>query len=888
MKMLAFWQTHAMRSISAKKVCAVPGRPVTDLGFNVRSYRALICQIGIQSRKAKSKVPVWLSLSRRSGIPFGRARSKAVEKQKDFAKVVDAAWYHLRYPDVAEADVDPVLHYMTHGWSEDRFPNAKNEAHNVSVRSIDIAWYLARYPDIVKARVDPVAHYVEYGWLEGRFQNASAEAEHLRVIGSPRAAVLLLIETLRVNPSNKLALESLQAAVSKWRYSDSKNILKCALEVTESKQVVPEPVYNLGAICKKLDGIDTKSINDFDPKLAAALDRLASDLESLAHIRGLGKHHVTRLVFDVTDLISHFRHQRLPTGIQRVQIEVISRIVAALGEKVRIGAFITGSENFLEIPIAIFQRLSIKAGSMISSSDEDWECEMCNLYLTMITSFSFEFVDCDNFINLGTSWSNSEYFLFVRNAKLNHNIRFTQFVHDLIPIIVPNYCVEGVVREYCRWLIGSFYHCDLFIANSQSTANDLKEAAAQLGHKLSDQRLEVVTLDADYRSVSAQNSSSSEMHKWGIGNSRYVLLVSTIEPRKNHLLAFKAWEKMLFAGEMPLLVCVGRRGWLSDDVFMYLDQKPSLRKYIRIIDRVDDDELSLLYRECVFTLYTSHYEGWGLPVTESLCYGKIPVVAENSSLVEAAGRFGIYFKSDSVEDLCRVLTALLSNNTSRQTKEAAIASEFAPRSWSDIGQQIARAVYKQAESASLLSGAPRVLSGAYYPLSIYNDTRIWRGLANGELYRIGNGWWPTDEIGSRTKPEGGLIRLSTADNGRLRLFLRMRGLTDQLVHYVVSINDAVAACGSINPGATRWIIVPFSLLANEHEVSIFIYGYDASGIDVDYANETNRIAASVLVMGLMLCSEADEDARMALIEASLSGDYSVLNAFAERGVPRIV
>jgi len=57
---------------------------------------------------------------------------------------------------------------------------------------------------------------------------------------------------------------------------------------------------------------------------------------------------------------------------------------------------------------------------------------------------------------------------------------------------------------------------------------------------------------------------------------------------------------------------------------------------IRILTDVDDAALGVLYDNCRFTLYPSHYEGWGLPVVESLNHGKPCLTSDAPSIVEAA------------------------------------------------------------------------------------------------------------------------------------------------------------------------------------------------------------------------------------------------------------
>ncbi len=57
---------------------------------------------------------------------------------------------------------------------------------------------------------------------------------------------------------------------------------------------------------------------------------------------------------------------------------------------------------------------------------------------------------------------------------------------------------------------------------------------------------------------------------------------------------------------------------------------------------IKDEELSLLYEKSYFTVYPSWYEGWGLPVAESLAHGKFCLAANGTSLREAGGEFAEY------------------------------------------------------------------------------------------------------------------------------------------------------------------------------------------------------------------------------------------------------
>ncbi|HUB88333.1 MAG TPA: glycosyltransferase family 4 protein [Dyella sp.] len=79
----------------------------------------------------------------------------------------DRGWYLATYEDVALRGVDPLDHYLSHGWREGRSPSA----------FFDTRWYLSQYNDVAEASIDPLRHYLIYGQFEGRVPNPFFDAK---------------------------------------------------------------------------------------------------------------------------------------------------------------------------------------------------------------------------------------------------------------------------------------------------------------------------------------------------------------------------------------------------------------------------------------------------------------------------------------------------------------------------------------------------------------------------------------------------------------------------------------------------------------------------------------------------------------------------------------
>lgn len=657
----------------------------------------------------------------------------------------------------------------------------------------------------------------------------------------------------------------------------NRRVVAGALQMGRDRARRPRKNADLASLTTLLEQAATLGL---DPAQIEALHAAQARLLAKAEVSANGEMQGQEIVFDASDLISYFGNARLPTGIQRVQIATIAGAIASRPEgSVRICCFSDEGARWTEIAREDFLELCDLAVESGDRTDPLWLETYAQLKIDISIAPAMEFAQGAFLINLGTSWWLQNYFMFVREAKRLHDIRYIPFVHDFIPIMTPEHCVKELTQDFISWAIGVFQHADFFLVNSQATKRDLLRVAGMLGHSVEDDNVAVIPLDAQFRSADAKVAPVGRLREWGLSPNDFVLIVSTIESRKNHIGALDAWLALIEkhgARRVPKLVCVGNRGWLNDAVYSRIEQWSLLRSRVVMLSGLSDDELALLYKSCRFTLYPSNYEGWGLPVTESLCFGKVPLLSDSSSLPEAGGPFGVYFKAGSTGELIEKAEELIFDDRLRASLEAKIRTGFKPRQWQDVADQIgqeieafiARISVQAGEMSETQERIEPVRFGAYYPIVRNFERRIWKGQSSAEIFRSGTGWCSPDEYGCWTKPGGGELALRfESQDGPVRGFIRLRSPSEEPSEFSISIPEiGFRIDGVLKPEEYRWI--GFDIIDTAPLDGIHIRVEGSHHIDLsEQTGDLDRRIISVGVCGFYFCRADDLAARANFIEA---------------------
>ena len=156
----------------------------------------------------------------------------------------------------------------------------------------------------------------------------------------------------------------------------------------------------------------------------------------------------------------------------------------------------------------------------------------------------------------------------------------------------------------------------------------------------------------------------------------YFLFVGTMEPRKNLQRLLQAYRLYVDEERRPLqLKIVGGRGWGGVDSGEMVGQL-ALDSHVEVLGKVSEGKLSALYSNAYAVVMPSLYEGFGLPIVESLSQGVPVITSRNSAMSEVAGAAGVLVDPYSEREICDALLqltadkALYSNLAGRARRES--------------------------------------------------------------------------------------------------------------------------------------------------------------------------------------------------------------------------
>ena len=230
-------------------------------------------------------------------------------------------------------------------------------------------------------------------------------------------------------------------------------------------------------------------------------------------------------------------------------------------------------------------------------------------------------------------------------------------IHDLAFLLYPHFLTRESARYYGR-IDQAVRRTDHIIAVSESTRQDIVNL---LG--VPDEKITVIYEAADpiYRPLDRAEALRIVRDRFGVPE-RFILFVSTIEPRKNVQGLLRAYRQFLDDYKLDVgLVLAGACGWLVEEVFQLVDEL-DLRQACHFLGKVTRQELLYLYNAARCLAHPAFYEGFGLTPLEAMTCGTPAVVSNVSSLPEVVGDAALLVDPKDEEGLIVALWRLVTDD----------------------------------------------------------------------------------------------------------------------------------------------------------------------------------------------------------------------------------
>jgi glycosyltransferase involved in cell wall biosynthesis len=246
-------------------------------------------------------------------------------------------------------------------------------------------------------------------------------------------------------------------------------------------------------------------------------------------------------------------------------------------------------------------------------------------------------------------------------------------LYDIIPIEYPELVGDDSSLSFSGWLTTVVKTANAIYVSATEVRDQIVRGALLSGREI---KARIVPIAFGHSRLEGGFSGppiapDARTAKVDIGN--FVLSVGTIDVRKNQALLCRIWNELadsFGADNIPQLVLVGR-----DDIDIASADPTASCLFVadRIValNGLTDGQVAALYKACLFTAFPSLAEGYGLPVAESLQYGKLCISSSLAPVRERTGDLAWYFRPDDFDGaLALFLRAIGTASRSRENGDA--------------------------------------------------------------------------------------------------------------------------------------------------------------------------------------------------------------------------
>jgi len=263
-------------------------------------------------------------------------------------------------------------------------------------------------------------------------------------------------------------------------------------------------------------------------------------------------------------------------------------------------------------------------------------------------------------------------------------------VHDVIPLVFPNHFPSGKKGKVNLWFQKiALKNTQGVICDSQTSKTDIESRLAYSPDKI---YVAYLAAGESFKKVYDTKILNKTKRKYSLPEE-YILYVGDVNWNKNVPNLLKAVQL-----SNRNLVLIGKS--FTDDNLTQVKEINLLIDSLNLGNRVlklgyvPDNDLANIYNMADITVVPSHYEGFGLPVIESMACGTPVICSNNSSLLEVGGEAAIYCNANDPKDIGDKINNFISSNKVKKEKIQKLTEKQATKfSWKSTIEDIVK-IYK--------------------------------------------------------------------------------------------------------------------------------------------------------------------------------------------------
>ncbi len=301
-------------------------------------------------------------------------------------------------------------------------------------------------------------------------------------------------------------------------------------------------------------------------------------------------------------------------------------------------------------------------------------------------------------LSLSATWGLSHYGDVIAANTRASGAKCINMLYDLIPTLFPQWVLPGHSQMITLWARQQIENADVVLTISKFQRAEISRYIQT--DKLPSRAIEVIQLGDNPKLIAATSADASLPLPRYVPERKFVICVSTLDVRKNHGLLYQVWRRLAdeLGPECPQLLLIGTPHLYVSDLLYQIRNDRLVNRLIVHLHDVADEELAWYYRHCQFTAYPSMYEGWGLPISESLSLGKYCIAGNRTSLPEAGGDLIDYFDPFDFVGCHKLIHRAVTDPDYVKQREQQVQANYVPYTWAKTAAHISEIVDRVAGS----------------------------------------------------------------------------------------------------------------------------------------------------------------------------------------------